>query len=90
MKESERLNRYPRRRRHAKREADQESPNERLRQERERHGWSQVGGPNCAHLVTTRLPDLARHFAGNNAMVIHELNEDGGLALLALLAPESR
>ncbi len=47
-----------------------------------------VGGPNCAYLVTTRLPQIALYFAGNGATVVHELSEDDSVALLALLAPE--
>lgn len=47
-----------------------------------------VGGPNCAHLVTTRLPEVAVHFAGEGVSVVHELSETDSLALLARLAPE--
>ena len=47
-----------------------------------------VGGPNCAYLVTTRLPQIALYFAGNGATVVHELNEDDSVALLTRLAPE--
>ncbi|HEY6540904.1 MAG TPA: NB-ARC domain-containing protein, partial [Ktedonobacteraceae bacterium] len=35
-----------------------------------------VGGPNCAHLVTTRFPRIANAFAPNATSVIHELAED--------------
>jgi tetratricopeptide (TPR) repeat protein len=47
-----------------------------------------VGGPNCAHLVTTRLPEVAVHFAGEGVAVVHELSEADSLTLLARLAPE--
>ncbi|MGH8060042.1 MAG: NB-ARC domain-containing protein, partial [Candidatus Entotheonellia bacterium] len=47
-----------------------------------------LGGPNCAHLVTTRLPEVALRFAGGETTVVHELNEDDGLTLLARLASE--
>jgi transcriptional regulator with XRE-family HTH domain len=47
-----------------------------------------VGGPNCAYLVTTRLPQIALYFAGNGATVVHELSEEDSLALLARLAPD--
>ncbi len=45
-----------------------------------------VGGPNCAYLVTTRFPQIALHFAGNGATVVHELSEDDSVALLARLS----
>jgi hypothetical protein len=47
-----------------------------------------VGGPNCAHIVTTRLPEVALRFAGDGARIVHELSEEDGLRLLAQLAPE--
>lgn len=46
-----------------------------------------LGGPNCAHLLTTRLVDLALDFTGGPVMVIHELALDQGLALLGCLSP---
>jgi tetratricopeptide (TPR) repeat protein len=46
-----------------------------------------VGGPNCAHVLTTRLPEVALRFAGEGVRVVHELSEADGLALLARLAP---
>jgi tetratricopeptide (TPR) repeat protein len=48
----------------------------------------QLGGPNCAYLITTRLPDVAVRFADGGAVEIHELDEDDGLRLLVRLAPE--
>lgn len=48
-----------------------------------------VGGPNCAHLLTTRLVDLALDFTGRAATVIHELAEKDGLELLAHVAPNA-
>ncbi len=48
----------------------------------------QVGGPNCAHLLTTRLPDVARDFAETGAVSVHELRGAGALELLRNLAPE--
>jgi tetratricopeptide (TPR) repeat protein/transcriptional regulator with XRE-family HTH domain len=47
-----------------------------------------VGGPNCAHLVTTRFPGIAAHFAVDGATVIQELSEEESVHLLKLLAPE--
>ncbi|HAE83355.1 MAG TPA: hypothetical protein DCK85_08190, partial [Ktedonobacter sp.] len=48
----------------------------------------QVGGVNCAHLVTTRFPEIALQFAHDGSTVVHELSEDEGMSLLARLAPE--
>ncbi len=45
-----------------------------------------LGGPNCAHLVTTRLPRIALDFAGEYAIAVKELSEDQGLTLLTQLA----
>ncbi|MEW5958264.1 MAG: tetratricopeptide repeat protein [Chloroflexota bacterium] len=46
-----------------------------------------VGGPNCAHLVTTRLANVALDFAGDNVVQVHELDLPYGLDLLAQLSP---
>ncbi|MCC6457917.1 MAG: tetratricopeptide repeat protein [Caldilineaceae bacterium] len=46
-----------------------------------------VGGDNCAHLVTTRLPVVAIDFAGE-ATNVQELDEDNGLALLSEFVPQ--
>ncbi|MGB0386352.1 MAG: NB-ARC domain-containing protein [Ardenticatenaceae bacterium] len=46
-----------------------------------------LGGPNCAHILTTRLPDLAWDFAQEGARVVHELNEADSLALLGQFVP---
>jgi len=48
-----------------------------------------VGGENCAHLVTTRFPELARRFAPRSAIVVHELEEAASQELLMRLAPEA-
>jgi tetratricopeptide (TPR) repeat protein/transcriptional regulator with XRE-family HTH domain len=47
-----------------------------------------VGGPNCAHLVTTRVPKIASQFAQDGATVVRELSEDDSVTLMARLAPE--
>lgn len=47
-----------------------------------------VGGPHCAHLVTTRFPTIAWQFAEEGATVVRELDEVEGLLLLKRLAPE--
>jgi hypothetical protein len=46
-----------------------------------------VGGPNCAHLLTTRLASVATDFAGPNAFGLPELDEADGLAVLTMHAP---
>jgi tetratricopeptide (TPR) repeat protein/transcriptional regulator with XRE-family HTH domain len=48
----------------------------------------QVGGPKCAHLITTRFPEIARRFAPDNTIVVHELDNTDGRLLLMRLAPE--
>src|SRR5262249_19638434 len=48
-----------------------------------------VGGENCAHLVTTRFPELARRFAPRGSIVVHELEEAASQELLMRLAPEA-
>jgi len=46
-----------------------------------------IGGPNCAHLVTTRFPTIATAIASEGAIVIRELDEHEGMTLLRMLAP---
>ncbi len=48
-----------------------------------------VGGPNCAYLVTTRLPNVALDLAGEGAVQMQELGAADGLGLLAQLAPQA-
>jgi tetratricopeptide (TPR) repeat protein len=48
----------------------------------------QIGGPNCAHLLTTRIPQVAFAFARESAIEIPQLNDADGLTLLARFAPE--
>ena len=47
-----------------------------------------VGGPGCAHVLTTRFPLLARQFLEDGVIPVHELCEDAGQALLVRLAPQ--
>jgi tetratricopeptide (TPR) repeat protein len=47
-----------------------------------------IGGVNCAHLVTTRLPKVAHEIAGENTIELCELEEKDGLRLLNHYAPE--
>ena len=48
----------------------------------------QVGGPNCAHLLTTRFPEIARRFTPEGTIVVRELDDTDGRRLLLRLAPE--
>jgi tetratricopeptide (TPR) repeat protein len=45
-----------------------------------------LGGPNCAHLLTTRSPQIASSFANKSTMVISELEEQSSRALLSEFA----
>lgn len=47
-----------------------------------------VGGPRCAHLVTTRFPGIATQVAAEGATAIKELNSEEGMVLLRMLAPQ--
>ncbi len=46
-----------------------------------------VGGMQCVHLITTRFPPIALHFAGDKALPIHELHEHDSLKLLQQFIP---
>jgi tetratricopeptide (TPR) repeat protein/transcriptional regulator with XRE-family HTH domain len=48
-----------------------------------------VGSAGCAHVITTRFPEIALRFAGEAACTVRELDDDHGLALLTQLAPEA-
>lgn len=48
----------------------------------------QVGGANCAHLLTTRATEVALQFAGTGTIRVPELDEVAGNRLLARLAPD--
>lgn len=48
-----------------------------------------VGGPNCAHLLTTRSPEVAHAFAGDGAILVSELSEDDSVTLLGQMAPQA-
>ncbi len=48
-----------------------------------------IGGPYCAHLLTTRQPGIAVDFAREGIAKVSELNIEEGLTLLAKLAPEA-
>jgi transcriptional regulator with XRE-family HTH domain len=46
-----------------------------------------VGGPHCAYLLTTRIPEVATHFAGKDSSRLGELSLEDGLSLLAQITP---
>ena len=46
-----------------------------------------VGGPNCAHIVTTRFPALASTLS-HTVFLVQELGEEHSMLLLRKLAPE--
>ncbi len=48
-----------------------------------------VGGQNCAHLVTTRFPNIAAHVTIGGATIIQELGEQESITLLRQLAPQA-
>lgn len=48
----------------------------------------QLGGPQCAHLLTTRLPQVASAFAMDGLIMVSELEETDGLALLTRTVPQ--
>lgn len=47
----------------------------------------QIGGPNCAYLLTTRVASVATSFTPDRAIIVSELPESDGLTLLARFAP---
>jgi tetratricopeptide (TPR) repeat protein len=48
-----------------------------------------LGGPNCAYLLTTRIPEVSLAFADGGVMSVPELGEDDSVALLGRLAPQA-
>ncbi len=46
-----------------------------------------VGGPNCLHLITTRLPLLAAQLTIDKGISIQELTTEESMTLLSMLAP---
>lgn len=52
--------------------------------------WFKIGGPNCAHLLTTRNLDIALDFAGTegNRVVVSELSLEDSLELLKAFVEE--
>ncbi|MGH2506631.1 MAG: NB-ARC domain-containing protein, partial [Ktedonobacteraceae bacterium] len=49
----------------------------------------QVAGPNCGVLITTRSPLIGTEVVGQNTYLLSELDEEAGLQLLGLLAPQA-
>jgi len=46
-----------------------------------------VGGPYCAYLLTTRIPEVATRFAGKQAIQVPELTFDDSVQLLEQIVP---
>ncbi len=46
-----------------------------------------IGGPNCAYLMTTRIPAVALYFAEGDALPVEELSLEASLRLLARFVP---
>ena len=46
-----------------------------------------VGGPNCSHIFTTRLPEVTTIANPKDVITLHELDEDKSIFLLQKLAP---
>ena len=46
-----------------------------------------IGGPNCAYLLTTRIPAVALYFADTGAIRVNELNTTESLQMLARFIP---
>ena len=47
-----------------------------------------IGGPGCAHLITTRFPTIATQITVDGATEVKELDTAEGFALLRTLAPQ--
>jgi transcriptional regulator with XRE-family HTH domain len=47
-----------------------------------------IGGTQCAHLLTTRMPQIAFTFAQEGAFTVPELTEEAGVSLLTSFAPQ--
>lgn len=48
----------------------------------------QIGGPQCIHLLTTRRPQIAFNFTQQCSIVVSQLEEADGLALLSRYVPQ--
>ncbi len=48
-----------------------------------------IGGPNCAYVLTTRIPEVALAFADAGVITVPELDEDNGVTLLGRMAPQA-
>ncbi|MBA2396035.1 MAG: tetratricopeptide repeat protein [Ktedonobacteraceae bacterium] len=47
-----------------------------------------VGGPNCAHLVTTRFPAIGMSMGADNITTVSELSAEESMKLLCQIAPK--
>ncbi|HLZ60411.1 MAG TPA: tetratricopeptide repeat protein [Ktedonosporobacter sp.] len=46
-----------------------------------------LGGSSCAYLLTTRIPEVATRFAGEQSLHLSELSEQEGIRLLSQITP---
>lgn len=46
-----------------------------------------IGGPSCSYLLTTRIPEVATRFAGQQALHVPELTFDESMQLLEQIVP---
>jgi tetratricopeptide (TPR) repeat protein/transcriptional regulator with XRE-family HTH domain len=46
-----------------------------------------VGGPACSYIITTRIPEIATYFAGDQAFHVPELSLNDGIDLITQIAP---
>ena len=51
-------------------------------------GWFQLGGQDCAHIITTRLPAVTDAFGHAHRVIVETLAEAESVRLLAYLAPQ--
>ena len=51
-------------------------------------GWFRLGGQDCGHIVTTRLPLVTNAFGDAHQVVVDTLDEKESVRLLAHLAPQ--
>lgn len=47
-----------------------------------------IGGPTCAHLITTRFSSIATQIAADGAAEVEELTDEEGMTLVRTLAPQ--
>lgn len=51
-------------------------------------GWFRLGGKDCAHILTTRLPAVTDAFSDAHRVIVETLGENESIRLLSYLAPQ--